>query len=77
MTRKRRVYDCKNYRRQSNIEIAEAARHLIDLVREQIDTRGRVSSSLIARIAIDDRFVSVSFVDVPDDFMDITEWRRR
>jgi hypothetical protein len=46
---KRRVYD-KAYRRQSNLEIAEAARHLIDLVREQIDTRGRVSSDLICDI---------------------------
>jgi hypothetical protein len=57
--------------------IAEATRQLVEAVHAHIDARGRVSSRLTARIAIDDRFVSVSFVDVPDDFMDITEWRRR
>jgi hypothetical protein len=57
--------------------IAEAARQLVEAVRAHIDARGRVSSSLIARIAIDDRFVGVSFVDYPDDFLDLVEWKRR
>ena len=64
-------------RQQLNRSIAETARLLIEQVRARIDARGRVDSSLIARIAIDDRFVSVSFVDYPDEFMDIVEWRRR
>jgi hypothetical protein len=56
---------------QLNRAIAEAAQLLIAQV------RARVSSSLIARITIDDRFVSVSFVDYPDDFLDLVEWRAR
>jgi hypothetical protein len=58
-------------------QIAEAARLLIELVQAHIDAGGRVSSDLIARISIDDRFVGVSFTDYPDDFMAVTEWRRR
>jgi hypothetical protein len=60
-----------------NRSIAETARLLIELVRARIDARGRVSSSLIARIAIDDRFVSASFVDYPDEYMDLGEWKQR
>jgi hypothetical protein len=64
----------KTQRRQLNQSIAKAAHELVRLVRAQIDARG---SSLIARIAIDDRFVGVSFVDYPDEFLGLVEWRRR
>jgi hypothetical protein len=56
---------------------AETTRQLVELVHAYIDARGRVSSSLISRISIDRHFVSLSFVDYPDDFMNLVEWRRR
>jgi hypothetical protein len=60
-----------------NRSIAETTRLLTELVRARIDAKGRVSSDLIARIVIDYAYVGVSFVDYPDDFMDLVEWRRR
>jgi hypothetical protein len=77
VSKPQRLSDFKPTPKHFRPQIAEAARLLIELVRAHIDARGRVSSDLIARIAIDDRFVGVSFVDYPDEFMDVAEWRRR
>jgi hypothetical protein len=73
-----RASDSRKVRqRQINQSIAEVTRQLIELVRERIDAGGRVSSSSIARIAIDHRFIGVSFVDYPEEFLDLVEWRQR
>src|SRR5262245_23051220 len=76
MTKHERPQQFKSLK-QLNCAIAETARLLIKLVRARIDAGGRVSSSLIARIAIDHSYVSAFFVDYSDDFMDLTEWRAR
>jgi hypothetical protein len=67
----------KTQRRQLNQSIAEAARLLVELVREHVDSRGRVDSSLLACIKIDHSFVSASFLDYPDEFGDLVDWRKR
>ena len=57
--------------RQLNQSIAEAAHHLVELVREHIDTN---DFDLVDHIMVG-RYVSVVFVD--ESQSDITEWRRR
>ena len=57
--------------------IAKTARELVKLVRERIDARGRVDPNLIACIKIDYAFVAASYIDYPDDFGDLVNWRRR
>ena len=59
-----------------NKSIAEAARKLVELVREHINSNGRVSFDLVHHITIDHSFVSVTFVDF-DGFLDLVEWRKR
>ena len=63
--------------RKIDAAIAATARQLIALVRQRIDMRGRVNPDLLASIQLDHRYVSASFVDYPDDFSDLVEWRRR
>lgn len=64
----------KVQQRQLNQSIAETARQLVELVREHIDARGRVSSDLIARIVIDHNYVALSFIDYPDEYADVIAW---
>ena len=72
MTSSRVFNAAKVRRRQLNIEIAEAACQLVELVRERINDD---DFDLVNRIVVGGTFVSAEFVD--DSIWDITEWRRR